>query len=218
MSRNTYLKEHLSFTQAGLEILSEEAQDGSGKGTLKLKGICIEGGVRNANERVYPVSEIATAVNTINEQIKTGHSVLGEVDHPDDLKINLDRVSHMIEKMWMEGPAGMGTLKILPTPMGELVKTMLTNGVKFGVSSRGSGNVNDANGHVSDFEIVTVDVVAQPSAPNAYPQAIYEGLLNMRGGQQLLDMYKDPGSSNKAQRFLKSEVIRLIDDLKIRGK
>lgn len=218
MSRNTYLKEHLSFTQAGLEILSEEAQDGSGKGTLKLKGICIEGGVRNANERVYPVSEIATAVNTINEQIKTGHSVLGEVDHPDDLKINLDRVSHMIEKMWMEGPAGMGTLKILPTPMGELVKTMLTNGVKLGVSSRGSGNVNDANGHVSDFEIVTVDVVAQPSAPNAYPQAIYEGLLNMRGGQQLLDMYKDPGSSNKAQRFLKSEVIRLIDDLKIRGK
>ena len=95
---------------------------------------------------------------------------------------------------------------------------MLTNGVKLGVSSRGSGNVNDANGHVSDFEIVTVDVVAQPSAPNAYPQAIYEGLLNMRGGQKLLDMYKDPGSSNKAQRFLKSEVIRLIDDLKIRGK
>jgi hypothetical protein len=94
----------------------------------------------------------------------------------------------------------------------------LTNGVKLGVSSRGSGNVNDANGHVSDFEIVTVDVVAQPSAPNAYPQAIYEGLLNMRGGQRLLDMYKDPGSSNKAQRFLKSEVIRLIDDLKIRGK
>ena len=218
MARNTYLKEHLSFTQAGLEILSEEAVDGSGHKTLKLKGVCIEGGVRNANERVYPVSEIAKAVETINEQITTGHSVLGEVDHPDDLKINLDRVSHMIEKMWMEGPAGMGTLKILPTPMGELVKTMLTNGVKLGVSSRGSGNVNDANGHVSDFEIVTVDVVAQPSAPNAYPQAIYEGLLNMRGGQQLLDMYKDPGSSNKAQRFLKSEVIRLIDDLKIRGK
>ena len=218
MARNTYLKEHLSFTQAGLELLSEEAQDGSGGKTLKLKGVCIEGGVRNADERVYPVNEISKAVDTINEQIKTGHSVLGEVDHPDDLKINLDRVSHMIEKMWMDGPAGMGTLKILPTPMGELVKTMLTNGVKLGVSSRGSGNVNDANGHVSDFEIVTVDVVAQPSAPNAYPQAIYEGLLNMRGGQRLLDMYKDPGSSNKAQRFLKSEVIRLIDDLKIRGK
>jgi hypothetical protein len=209
-----YLQEHLSFTQAKAEVLLEEAADGSGK-SLYLKGICIEGGVRNANERVYPVNEIANAVDTINEQIKTGHSVLGEVDHPDDLKINLDRVSHMICNMWMDGPAGYGKLKILPTPMGELVKTMLTSGVKLGVSSRGSGNVDDRTGHVSDFEIVTVDVVAQPSAPNAYPKAIYEGLLNMAGGQRLLDMYKDPGSSSKAQRYLKSEVIRLIKDLKI---
>ena len=211
-----YLKEHISFTQAGLEILSEEAHDGSK--TLKLKGVCIEGGVRNANERVYPVNEIAKAVDTINEQLKTGHSVLGEVDHPDDLKINLDRVSHMIEKMWMDGPAGMGTLKILPTPMGKLVETMLTNGVKLGVSSRGSGNVDDRTGHVSDFEIVTVDVVAQPSAPNAYPTAIYEGLLNHKGGQRLLDMFKDPAKSGKAQRYVKEEVMRLIRDLKIEGK
>jgi hypothetical protein len=217
MARNTYLKEHLSFTQARVELLSEEAADGSGK-TLYMKGICIEGGVRNANERVYPVNEIAKAVDTINEQIKTGHSVLGEVDHPDDLKINLDRVSHMIENMWMDGPCGYGKLKILPTPMGQLVKTMLDSGVKLGVSSRGSGNVNDANGHVSDFEIVTVDVVAQPSAPNAYPTAIYEGLLNHAGGQRLLDMYKDPAKSNKAQRYVQNEVIRLIRGLKIEGK
>jgi len=209
-----YLREHLSFTQARAEILLEEAADGSGK-NLYLKGICIEGGVRNANERVYPVNEIAKAVDTINEQIKTGHSVLGEVDHPEDLKINLDRVSHMIEKMWMDGPAGYGKLKILPTPMGELVKTMLTSGVKLGVSSRGSGNVNDANGHVSDFEIVTVDVVAQPSAPNAYPTAIYEGLLNHAGGARLLEMFKDPANSNKAQRYVKGEVMRLIRGLKI---
>ena len=212
-----YLREHLSFTQARAEILSEEASDGSGK-NLYLRGICIEGGVRNANERVYPVSEIAKAVDTINEQIKSGHSVLGEVDHPEDLKINLDRVSHMIENMWMDGPAGYGKLKILPTPMGELVKTMLTSGVKLGVSSRGSGNVNDANGHVSDFEIVTVDVVAQPSAPNAYPQAIYEGLLNHAGGARLLEMFKDPAKSNKAQRYVKTEVMRLIRGLKIQEK
>jgi hypothetical protein len=212
-----YLQEHLSFTQARAEVLLEEAKDGK-PASLKLKGVCIEGGVRNANERVYPVQEIAKAVDTINEQIKTGHSVLGEVDHPDDLKINLDRVSHMIENMWMDGPAGMGTLKILPTPMGELVKTMLTSGVKLGVSSRGSGNVNDANGHVSDFEIVTVDVVAQPSAPNAYPTAIYEGLLNHKGGQRLLDMFKDPAKSGKAQRYVKDEVVRLIRSLKIEGK
>lgn len=212
-----YLKEHLSFTQARVELLTEEAADGSGK-SLYMKGICIEGGVKNANERVYPVNEIAKAVDTINEQIKTGHSVLGEVDHPDDLKINLDRVSHMIEKMWMDGPCGYGKLKILPTPMGNLVKTMLDSGVKLGVSSRGSGNVDDHNGHVSDFEIVTVDVVAQPSAPNAYPTAIYEGLLNHRGGQKLLDMFKDPAKSGKAQRYVKDEVVRLIRSLKIEGK
>ena len=119
----------------------------------------------------------------------------------------------------MDGPCGYGKLKILPTPMGNLVKTMLDSGVKLGVSSRGSGNVDDHNGHVSDFEIVTVDVVAQPSAPNAYPTAIYEGLLNMKGGQKLLDMYKDPAKSNKAQRYVKGEVIRLINDLGInKGK
>jgi len=183
-----------------------------------MKGICIEGGVRNANERVYPVHEISKAVDTINEQIIKGHSVLGEVDHPDDLKINLDRVSHMIEKMWMDGPCGYGKLKILPTPMGQLVKTMLDSGVKLGVSSRGSGNVNDTNGHVSDFEIVTVDVVAQPSAPNAYPKAIYEGLLNMSGGHRILEIAREAGADNKVQRYLKEEVLRLIKDLKLGEK
>jgi hypothetical protein len=106
-------------------------------------------------------------------------------------------------------------MKILPTPMGNLVRTLLESGVKLGVSSRGSGNVNEANGHVSDFEIVTVDVVAQPSAPNAYPKAIYEGLLNMRHGHRMLEMAREAGSDNKVQRLLKEELKRLIKDLKI---
>jgi hypothetical protein len=209
-----YLREHLSFTQARAEILSEEASDGSGK-NLYLKGICIEGGVRNANERVYPVNEIAKAVGTINEQIKTGHSVLGEVDHPDDLKINLDRVSHMITEMWMDGPNGFGKLKVLPTPMGNLVKTMLESGVKLGVSSRGSGEVNESNGEVRNFEIVTVDVVAQPSAPNAYPTAIYEGLMNMRGGQRLFNMAAEVNEDKRVQKYLTESIKRLINELKL---
>jgi Prohead core protein serine protease len=209
-----YLQEHLSFTQAKVELLTEDSHDGQGK-TLYMRGICIEGGVRNANERVYPVHEISKAVDTINEQLKSGHSVLGEVDHPDDLKINLDRVSHMIEGMWMDGPCGYGKLKILPTPMGQLVKTMLDSGVKLGVSSRGSGNVDDSNGHVSDFEIVTVDVVAQPSAPNAYPKAIYEGLLNHTGGAKILQMLKDPAKTPLAQKEVSKEIIGLIKGLKL---
>ena len=205
-----YLRENLTFTQANIIV------EGTGEGkNLYMKGICIQGGVKNANERVYPVSEIEKAVGQLNEQISSGYSVLGEVDHPDDLKVNLDRVSHMIESMWMDGPNGYGKLKILPTPMGQLVKTMLESGVKLGVSSRGSGNVNEANGHVSDFEIVTVDVVAQPSAPNAYPKAIYEGLMNMKYGPAVLEMAKEAGQDNKVQRYLKEEVKRLIKDLKI---
>jgi hypothetical protein len=207
-----YLRENLTFDRASMVVES------SGEGSLKslyMKGIFIQGGVRNANERVYPVSEIESAVNTLNEQIKEGHSVLGEVDHPDDLKINLDRVSHMITNMWMDGPNGFGKLKILPTPMGQLVSTMLESGVKLGVSSRGSGNVSDTDGRVSDFEIVTVDIVAQPSAPNAYPKAIYEGLMNMRHGHRVLDIAKDAQSDKKVQRYLKDEMVRLIKDLKI---
>ena len=205
-----YLRETLTFDQA--RVVTETANDGK---DLFMKGICIQGGVKNANERVYPVSEISNAVKQLNDQITSGNSVLGEVDHPDDLKINLDRVSHMITEMWMDGPNGYGKLKILPTPMGTLVKTMLESGVKLGVSSRGSGNVSEGSGDVSDFEIVTVDIVAQPSAPNAYPKAIYEGLLNMRNGHQALEIAREASGNGKVQKYLKDEVTRLIKDLKI---
>jgi hypothetical protein len=207
-----YLKEHLTFDRANMVV--ESLDDANGK-SLYMKGIFIQGGVKNANERIYPVSEIENAVQTLNEQISEGHSVLGGVDHPDDLKINLDRVSHMITSMWMDGANGFGKLKILPTPMGQLVKTMLESGVKLGVSSRGSGNVDDMNGKVSDFEIVTVDIVAQPSAPNAYPKAIYEGMNNMKYGHKVLEIARDARGDKKVQRFLKEEVKRLIKDIKI---
>jgi hypothetical protein len=197
-----------------MEVLAESTADGQGK-NLYMKGIFVQGGVKNANQRVYPVQEIAEAVDSVNKQLKDGYSVLGELDHPDDLKINLDRVSHMITEMWMDGPNGFGKLKILPTPMGKLVEAMLTSGVKLGVSSRGSGNVNESSGHVSDFEIVTVDIVAQPSAPNAYPKAVYEGLMNMRGGHRVIEMARDAGANQKVQKYLQEEVKRLIKDLKI---
>ena len=209
---SVYLKENLTFDQA--RMITESSNDGK---DLFLKGICIQGGVKNANSRVYPVSEISNAVSTLNEQISEGNSVLGEVDHPDDLKINLDRVCHMITDMWMDGPNGYGKLKILPTPMGQLVRTMLDSGVKLGVSSRGSGNVNEATGEVSEFEIVTVDVVAQPSAPNAYPTAIYEGLMNMRNGHKTLEIAAEAQHDSRVQKYLKDEAIRLIKELKLRS-
>ena len=204
------LTETISFDAARMVV--ETANEGK---DMFMKGICIQGGVKNANDRVYPVNEIAKAVQSINEQIREGYSVLGEVDHPEDLKINVDRVSHMITEMWMDGPNGYGKLKILPTPMGNLVKTMIESGVKLGVSSRGSGNVAESTGDVSDFEIVTIDVVAQPSAPKAYPITMYEGLLNMRGGHKILERSADIRDSKKVQKYLKGDIVRLINDLKL---
>ena len=208
--KQIYLQEHLSFDQAQVVVESDE-KDGK---NLHMKGIFIQGGVRNANQRVYPVSEIAKAVKTLNDQISGGYSVLGEVDHPQDLRINLDRVSHLITEMWMEGPNGYGKIKVLPTPMGQLVKTMLESGVKLGVSSRGSGNVKeDGTGQVSDFEIVTVDIVAQPSAPGAYPTPIYEHLMNTRGGNKAFNLAQEVRQDPKAQKFLKEHLVNIIRGL-----
>jgi len=206
------LRENLTFDQAKL-VLETTENDKGGK-DLYMKGICIQGGVKNANQRVYPVTEISRAVNTLNDQITGGYSVLGEVDHPEGLNINLDRVSHMITEMWMDGPNGYGKLKVLHTPMGQLVKTMLESGVKLGVSSRGSGNVmEDGSGQVSDYEIITVDVVAQPSAPGAYPTPIYEHLLNARGGYKALELAREVRGDNKAQKYLKESLVNIIKGL-----
>ena len=210
MRQISYLREHLSFDQAGV-ILESDDKDGK---TLHLKGIAMQGGIRNANQRVYPVDEIERAVKTLNDQIQNGYSVLGEVDHPDDLKVNLDRVSHMITNMWMEGPNGYGKFKILPTPMGNLIRTMLEAGVKLGVSSRGSGNVDDMSGKVSDFEIITVDIVAQPSAPGAYPTPVYEHLMNARGGYRALQVAKEVKEDPKAQKYLQESLLQIIKGLK----
>lgn len=203
------LSENLTFDQAKMVVESTENSNG-GK-DLYLKGICIQGGIRNANQRVYPVNEISRAVETLNDQIGGGYSVLGEVDHPDDLKINLDRVSHVITQMWMDGPNGYGKMKIIPTPMGNIVQTMLESGVKLGVSSRGSGSVSeDGSGQVSDFEIITVDIVAQPSAPGAYPTPIYEHLMNASGGYKAIEMAKD----KQAQNYLKNQLVNIINGLR----
>ena len=202
------LRENLSFNQAN--IVLENANEGK---DLYMKGICIQGGVRNANQRVYPVNEIGRAVKTLNEQISGGYSVLGEVDHPEGLNINLDRVCHMVTEMWMDGPNGYGKLKILPTPMGQLVRTMLESDCKLGVSSRGSGNVVEGSGEVSDFEIITVDVVAQPSAPGAYPTPIYEHLMNARGGYKAYELAQATKEDTKAQRYLKESLVNIINRL-----
>lgn len=207
------LYEYLSFDRAHVQLLEEENKMTGGK-DLCMKGIFIQGDVRNQNQRVYPVREIARAVNSITEKLQSGQSVMGELDHPEELSINLDRVSHLITEMWMDGADGYGKLKIVPTPMGNIVKTLLQSGAKLGVSSRGSGNVND-DGTVSEFEIVTVDIVAQPSAPNAFPRTIYESLFNMKGGSRVYTTAREALTEAAAQKQLVKDIQRLIKELKV---
>lgn len=213
MTNKRTLTERLNYVDSHMEILTEESVNSAGQKNLFMKGIFLEGDVRNHNQRVYPLNEIRSAVQTLNEQIKGGESVLGEADHPEELNINLDRVSHLVESMWMEDNKGMGKLKILPTPMGNIVRTMLENDVKLGVSSRGSGNV-DSGGKVSEFEIVTVDVVAKPSAPNAYPRAIYEA-YNMPGkdGPIIEDLALAMKYDPEAQKFLAEKLMKFLGKL-----
>lgn len=200
------LREHLTFEKAQC-ITESDGKD------LYLKGTFIEGEVRNQNQRIYPVTEINKAVKTIQERLQSGQSVLGEADHPDDLNINIDRVSHMITEMDVSGKNGIGKLKLLPTPMGNVVKTLLESGVKLGVSSRGSGNVGH-NGYVSDFEIITVDVVAQPSAPNAYPTPVYEALMrNGKQGRISLELAEAVRHDNKAQKHLEKVLLSIIGNI-----
>lgn len=209
------LKEHLTFDQA--KMVTEAVDNGKGGKSLFMEGIFVQGAKQNQNQRIYPVNEITKAVNSVQGKIDEGFTVLGEADHPDDLQVNLDRVSHMIERMWMQGNDGYGRLKLLPTPMGQICITLLENGVKLGVSSRGSGNVTES-GNVSDFEIQTVDIVANPSAPDAYPDPLYEQIMNGKRGNILLDVAAAKTEDDAAQKYLQEEVLKFIESLDIRRK
>ena len=208
----TVLIERLSHNQASVKSRIVESEDG-GK-SMFMEGIFVQGGVKNANQRVYPVSEITKAVNSVQAKIKEGFPVLGECDHPPELTVNVDRVSHIIENMWMDGPNGYGKLKIVPTPMGNIIRVLIESGATLGVSSRGSGEV-DNSGNVSNYEIITVDIVAQPSAPDAYPKAIYEGLMNMNGGYETWKLAQNVQHDKGAQKYLSKEIVKFIRELKL---
>lgn len=212
--KNSLLVEHLTYDTAKAEVITEATGEGQPK-NVYMKGIFIQGGLRNHNGRVYPVNEIRKAVEQLNESIRQDSGVLGECDHPQELQIHLDRVSHKITEMWMDGGNGYGKLQVLPTPCGNIVTTLLTNGVKLGVSSRGSGNVND-NGEVSDFDMLTVDIVAKPSAPNAYPVPMYESILGRRHGYKTIELAEAVRYDSSAQKHLTKILLNWVDELKLR--
>jgi Prohead core protein serine protease len=176
---------------------------------LYLNGILMQAAMKNGNGRVYPVDEITAAVTTAAKRITEGHYILGELNHPDVLSINLANVSHAITEIRMDGNNAMGKMKLLNTPSGNIAKGLIEGGVRLGVSSRGTGNVSEA-GSVSEFSFVTVDIVYQPSAPDAYPNIVREAMET----KSIIDLSEAMVNDKKAQAYLKKEIHKFLESLK----
>lgn len=160
-----------------VEVIVEER---NGKKCLYIEGVFLQGDIRNRNGRMYPSETLAREVGRYNEAFIQKGRALGELGHPDGPTVNLDRVSHKITSLVQEGTNFVGRAKILSTPMGNIAKSLLDEGVKLGVSSRGVGSVRMNNEGVNvvgeDFMLATAaDIVADPSAPDAFVAGIMEG-------------------------------------------
>lgn len=193
------LTEELLPTEA--RLISEASHDGK---SMWLNGICMQSSVRNRNNRNYPLSEIVGAVETAKQRIAESNGIFGELDHPQTLSINSDRISHVITEMWMSGNDAYGKSKLLNTPMGLIAQELLRSKVKIGVSSRGAGNVTES-GDVSGFQFLTFDIVVTPSAQKAYPSLMYES-LDSKQGNRILTLAEQLRQDPAAQKYFKKEI------------
>ena len=167
------------FTEAVEEVqYITEAKEGGGK-NYKIKGIFLQADIKNRNGRVYPMEILEKEVARYNKKFINENRAYGELGHPEGPTVNLERVSHMVTELYPDGKNFVGEAKIMETPMGKIVKNIMNEGGKLGVSSRGMGSLNQKNGanYVrDDFYLATAaDIVADPSAPNAFVEGIMEG-------------------------------------------
>jgi hypothetical protein len=165
------------YHDSNIQVITEAKSDG--KKEYFIEGVFMQADKKNRNGRIYERSILEGAVNKyVEEQVKTGRAV-GELNHPDGPGINLDKVSHRITELRFEGSDVIGKASILQTPMGKIVEGLLEGGVKLGVSSRGMGSLEKKNGVMQvgkDFMLATVDIVQDPSAPEAFVNGIMEGV------------------------------------------
>ena len=161
----------------GVEYITEEKENGDK--SYKIKGVFMQSEVKNRNGRVYPFEVLDKEVKRYNKEYIEEKRAFGELGHPDGPTVNLERASHMITSLKPEGKNFIGEAKILKTPMGRIVENLMDAGGKLGVSSRGMGSLEQKNGAnyvKNDFYLATAaDIVADPSAPNAFVQGIMEG-------------------------------------------
>jgi|TARA_R100000541_G_scaffold1902_3_gene7075 hypothetical protein len=165
------------YCDGALDLITEAKENG--EKSYQIEGVFAQAEAKNRNGRMYPKPIMENAINKyVKEQVKTGRAV-GELNHPDGPTVNLDKVSHRITDLKFEGNDVMGKALILDTPMGKVVKGLLDGGCQLGVSTRGMGSLEKRNGIMEvkdDFILNTVDIVQDPSAPNAFVNGIMEGV------------------------------------------
>jgi hypothetical protein len=160
-----------------LSVLKEE-QEGKDK-SLIITGVFMQAGTPNKNNRVYPLEIMKREVENYNKDYIQKNRGLGELGHPDNPVVNLERVSHMVKELRMDGKDVIGKAKLMDTPLGKIAKSLLKEGVKLGVSSRGLGSLRENNNGIKevqeDFQLNAIDIVADPSAPDAFVEGVMEG-------------------------------------------
>ena len=166
------LREYYELCEGGVcqDLLTEDEKRFVSNGGMILSGKLQEADVQNGNGRVYPYKVLTREVQNYKKLVKENRA-LGELDHPDDSVINLKNASHMVTAIWMEDKAVMGKVKVLNTPSGQVLKSLVESGVKLGISSRGMGSVSEGAGKVvvqEDFQLICFDFVSEPSTPNAF--------------------------------------------------
>ena len=167
----------ITETIEDIEVLKEDK--GNGKKDYKIRGVFMQADIKNRNGRVYPVDTLAKEVTRYTKEFINKKRAFGELGHPDGPTVNLERVSHMITSLKPEGKNFIGEAKVMDTPYGKIVKNLIDEGAQLGVSSRGMGSIQQSQGRNvvgKDFYLATAaDIVADPSAPDAFVEGIMEG-------------------------------------------
>ncbi len=187
------------------EVLTEANENG--KKQYYISGIFMQGDLKNRNGRIYPSSVLEKEMTRYNEQFIKTKRALGELNHPQGPQINADRVSHLITEMKRDGNNFIGKAKVLSTPMGEIVKTFIDEGVRIGVSTRGLGSVKQTKEGImevqDDFHLATVDVVTDPSGPDCFVNGIMENT------QYFYDIASGTWRAQELQEFIEETVAEL---------
>ena len=206
------ISEHLD----DIEFITED--DAEGKKNYRIKGVFMEADVKNRNNRMYPMQVLEKEVKRYNREYIQQKRAFGELGHPDGPTVNLERVSHMITKLYPDGKQFVGEAKIMDTPYGKIVKNLIDEGAKLGVSSRGMGSLEPRRDmHVvkDDFYLATAaDIVADPSAPNAFVEGIMENKewIWDNGVVREVDIAKYRAELRKESKRLEEKKIKLFNE------